>query len=891
MWSDCHGNELNHQMVFTGNCRRPPSPSDAPKVCAKSAMLINPDATPCPTEAAQSSQVSFCDDVSEDLSYTTEFKALLRNVGPRRRTSVAPRSHVATIASNLSAAPSTSSKPMDGQEESSHAPKRWRHAIAPPRRRVSQLLTQRVEESAIVETCAPNMHKKPRRRTIYIPREDTTVLTIHPGTQSDRMALKGNPSRSEQQAVANLPTRDGNKGEKHCARRISLAAAPKKIPLQPTLRPLQEVDDRCDSYIAGHGKENIPPGSSEASKRRLQQGHMFTPKREPVPQANSQYSPELVKLYNHQWHCAKDDGQHTTKAVDRWEPDVRLPQITRCKEPASNGIRRASMVKKRNSLYYGKERKAASNAEGRREQVVPPVKVVPTAARQDNMKAKVQYPILEENIDKPEMYEDAWLNHQEAAIQQLLNMLFEKGHEKIPAQQWDQQHFRRELLCLYQDSECILIYKRLHASLLYGALNPPQGSIADIGRFKSDVGIRQRFLAMWLSNYDMEALMCAAEVVVGRNVPYCSSFPTSSLPRSHEDSLKERRRSVGLFIESCLLRNEDAHDQSDRSNALWCWRRTMLRCLMMVLLLDKSKEGGLLPKNLFHSFSIVKSSGDILTRLLSQIAPFLGDGTRPLAYLQYHVHHIQSPLSEFKYCVHNIATDFRDGVQLTRLVELLLYASHALKGSREVPDEMPGGGILRSSSDHHTLWPLSRHLLIPCLTPSQKVHNVQIALNALDGFGGAVENIAESIRAEDIVDGHREKTVALLWAFVGTYGLNSLFNVRDVQREIRRLSKLGFESTGRLSKTQDDLAVAPNEPVGSTHCLKQWATASARCQGVELSNFTTSFSDGSVFAAIVDEYRQYLPKEHLSRRPGAAELEAKLKDIGCSNTFGKAPIV
>ena len=382
--------------------------------------------------------------------------------------------------------------------------------------------------------------------------------------------------------------------------------------------------------------------------------------------------------------------------------------------------------------------------------------------------------------------------------------------------------------------------------------------------------------------------MSAVEVVVGRNILPSSSSLQSSIPRSHEDPVKERKRSVGLFIESCLLRNEDAHEQCDLSNSVWCWRRTMLRCLMMVLLLDKAKEGGLLPKNLFQPSSRIKSSGDIVTEILSLISPFLGDGTRPLAHLHYRVHHVQYPLSEYKYGIENLATDFRDGVQLAHLVELLLYTPQSLTGLREdIIVAMPTGEILRSCSGHQTSWPLSQHLYMPCLTPTQKVYNVQIVLSALGVVGGVVGNTAKEIKAEDVVNGHREKTVALLWSLVGTWGLESLVNSKDIQGEIRRLSRWTIESKCHESKTEDDHEVALKGMARYTHLLKQWATAIARRHGLKVSNLTTSFSDGRVFAAILDEYEEYLPKGHLSRRLGTTQLEAKLKDMGCSNAFGK----
>lgn len=50
----------------------------------------------------------------------------------------------------------------------------------------------------------------------------------------------------------------------------------------------------------------------------------------------------------------------------------------------------------------------------------------------------------------------------------------------------------------------------------------------------------------------------------------------------------------------------------------------------------------------------------------------------------YNVCHVQIPLREYDYKINNVATDLRDGVRLTRLVELLLYPSVALAHRTEV---------------------------------------------------------------------------------------------------------------------------------------------------------------------------------------------------------------
>lgn len=57
---------------------------------------------------------------------------------------------------------------------------------------------------------------------------------------------------------------------------------------------------------------------------------------------------------------------------------------------------------------------------------------------------------------------------------------------------------------------------------------------------------------------------------------------------------------------------------------------------------------------------------------------------------------------------------------------------------------------------------LSRQLRVPAVSRLQKVHNTEVALAALTHAGCSTSNVA----AKDIVDGHRENTLALLWAII-----------------------------------------------------------------------------------------------------------------------------
>ncbi|MCJ1457434.1 hypothetical protein MMC28_007802 [Mycoblastus sanguinarius] len=489
------------------------------------------------------------------------------------------------------------------------------------------------------------------------------------------------------------------------------------------------------------------------------------------------------------------------------------------------------------------------------------------------------------------MFEDAWLNDQESVIQQVVNGLFETAHSKIEPQYSRHQEKRRLLLQLYQGSECLLLHRKLQASLVYGALSPPKDWTVGKPNLATDMGLRQKFLTLWTRTYDLEKLMAVAEVVIGREVPISSLLPNSGGSRDDVYKTKSYQRSLESFLGSCLIRNEDAVD-FEQSSSAGSWRRTVLRSMMMILLLDRAMRMNVISGNLFLPSSKYKSSHMVLIELSALLLPSVGDIHRPLSHLDYRVDWVQFPLSEYEYRIGNLATDLRDGVRLTHLVELLLYPPESLSHRNEnitMTIPMPTVEVLTTTVEEGQSWPLSQHLKLPCMARTQKLYNVQIALSALRDIGG-IRNTVHRLGAQDIVNGHREKTVALLWGLVGKWGLEKLVDFLDVKRETCRLSK-DERSTNDGAATIDENDEALEGLEKHTHLLKTWAGTIARRNGLYPLNLSTSFADGKIFDKILDEYQLYLPESQLPNRDIGAgksgQLDAKLKAIGCSASFGK----
>ena len=752
--------------------------------------------------------------------------------------------------------------------------------------------------------------KEPRRRTIFVPSEDTTILTIHPGLRPDLQTRSVNDDISCVEGLGSAGVTASTVRPAGWVRRVprqSLAIAPKRVPLQTALKPPQDFLYSTDRAGRGPGKENVPPGvrapQHHVCNTEDATGNMFTRFAHNIgPKAARPTASSFSR------HAGSKKRSSLVRTDGQTKP---MHTKSQCGTAAMNSKRPflgdATKVGQQQSLGVIPDFRKRSTCTAPVAKV--PSKLIAPVLSQAARRSGNQYPLLMEDISRPEMFEEAWLSDNEAAITQLINGLFQSANEREQCRHSNVNDLRRGCLQLYQEPSMSLLYKRLQASLLYGALSIPNHVISDCSRLRTDVGLRRKFISLWTRTYDLPLLRAAAEVVIGREVQAPSSSPAAML---HDDDQprKEVRRELEAFLDSCLIRNEDtdwsqrlsanafAKDQNrgsleqDFGSPNWSLRRTMLRSLMIILLLDKAKELKVISGNLFCASSSLKSSGAVLQELFSLLLPSAGDITRPLTHLDYQVHHVQFPLDEYEYKIKSLATDLRDGVRLTRLVELLLYppARLALQ-TEDITISMPTGEVLASIVEGRASWVLSQHLKFPCTGRSQKMYNAQIALSALHGVKG-VDRIIKGIKAEDIVDGYREKTMAVLWGLVGKWGMERLVDVAELRKEIRRLKKQSKEtaeiegqSTGEDDIENDFGAEIEDGLQKHTHFLKSWANAVGRKYGVKVNNLTTSFSDGRVFERIVDEYGQQHGPHGASSAP--CSLDKKLKALGCSSCFGE----
>ncbi|KIW63136.1 hypothetical protein PV04_10011 [Phialophora macrospora] len=721
-----------------------------------------------------------------------------------------------------------------------------------------------------------------RRGTIYIPSEDTTMPSMYMGMFSpikdlDAARAGAMSAIAEDVEITGIAAQMLAKKQR-AGRKSMIASSPKRGPLQLSSRNLQDSAVAEDRWGQGGGKENVPPGQTEVGEKKSRPGKRMS----------------VV------------DGQGAGVEVTRSQPQLQATRVSRLYESTvsaktkANDRKTSQRTSAKPSWNAGPRLKSSQPVPVRTE--LPEIRSDSVTTHQDEVQAtkpsiptrfvmprlglqqriREIYPVLSDDLADISMYEDNWLNHQEIAITQLINNLF--GASTTVQSPIESEMLTVRLLERYGHAENAMLYKRLQGALLYGTLCVPSEILKGAARLRSDLGKRKAYTDLWLETYDLSCLQSAVEVVVGRQ---CTKSRTSSSSRRSSDGQSISRRALQGFIETFMIRNEDGTpDEPSADHAAWSYQRTLLRSLMLIKLLDSTKapRGRLFCGCLFQPSSQHKSSVSVVKALFQLLNPSAGDPIRALSHIAYTVSHSQYPLEEYSYQIENIAVDLRDGVRLTRLVELLLYPSastsleHVNDADSTMTVALPSGELLLLT-DGERDWPLSQHLKFPCHGRATKLYNAQIALSALQGVKGMAALI-QDIRAEDIIDGYREKTVKLLWGLTSKWGLSGLIDWDDVQREIKRLCRIGNSSQDNdyYDQVEETDGYARHKVL-----LKSWAQAIASKKGMVVKNLTTSFADGRIFEAIVDEYEGYVPsKDSLAQN---RTLSTRLRGLGCSEQF------
>ena len=461
---------------------------------------------------------------------------------------------------------------------------------------------------------------------------------------------------------------------------------------------------------------------------------------------------------------------------------------------------------------------------------------------------------------------ESWLANQEISITATLNRLFSNPREQRPAN--GSLHLIRELETLFKQPKLVQLQQRLEASLRFGSLALPKGD-NPAARLQSDIAIRGQFIDLWIGVYKHNVLSAAIEAIAGhgRTARYSPSSVKSQSCAS---------------IETFLLNHEGAgksQESKGASLATSSWQRTMGRGLMLILLLDRARQAGIIDEPIFNRDSRFKSSWAVLLELNSLLKPSWSNFRRTLTHLEYRLDHTQHPLAEFDYAVRNLAVDLRDGVRLTRLIEVL-FGETVVGSIRDALGQAqePSIGDVKHTTSPSTS---SHKLRYPLGGKAAKLHNVQIALNVMTEFN-CISALPTDITAIDIVEGHRERTMLLLWFLLYEKAPCSLIHRSDLIDEIIRLGS-------ELSQNPDDDSTKVpllSKDQNESNLLELWAVSVARKHGLNAGTAAENIMESDLINKLINEYWFYIfPDQKL--RPQSLHLEDKLNRLGFSRTCGK----
>ncbi|NWR01529.1 ASPM protein, partial [Paradoxornis webbianus] len=358
-----------------------------------------------------------------------------------------------------------------------------------------------------------------------------------------------------------------------------------------------------------------------------------------------------------------------------------------------------------------------------------------------------------------------------------------------------------------------------------------------------DIGERQKVLN-WLLSYNPLWLRIGLETIYGELIALESNSDVMGL---------------AIFILNRLLWNPDIAAEYRHPVVPHLYREgheealskfTLKKLLLLVCFLDCAKQSRMIDHDpcLFCKDAEFKASKDLLLAFSRDFLSGEGDLSRHLGFLGLPVSHIQTPLDEFDFAVTNLAVDLQCGIRLVRTVELLTKN-----------------------------WSLSKQLRVPAISRLQKMHNVDIVLNVLKERGVHLKDeTGASIDSRDIVDRHRERTLALLWKIVFAFQVDVFLNVEHLKEEIeflkntyKRKALLGAVKTfPNYFRVQEDNSNFSSQTYSeNVKLLMAWVNAVCRFYSIKVENFTVCFSDGRVLCHLIHHYHPcYVPLEAVCQR-------------------------
>ncbi|TNN06994.1 Abnormal spindle-like microcephaly-associated protein [Schistosoma japonicum] len=281
-------------------------------------------------------------------------------------------------------------------------------------------------------------------------------------------------------------------------------------------------------------------------------------------------------------------------------------------------------------------------------------------------------------------------------------------------------------------------------------------------------------------------------------------------------------------------------------------RHVIKRFIIFVWIIDCFKSHMLIKYDpcLFRTKSHIKSSSSLLLSFAQNFLHGESNLVRHIAYLGAQVIVNQTPLDEYQFTVENLAVDLRDGVRLVKLADLLIPTLPTPASNGKIPLEV-GSNRLMSL------------VRFPAISRLQKIHNVGVALKSFEQYGQISMSDGSVIDPRDIVDGHREKTLTLLWCLLLRHQVLALLNHSALESEIHTLETNinSFEADScvlELSNVKLNISSENNEKEDKNHIahskLLYWASLVCHLYGVPVTSLDESFTDGRALCYLLHHY-------------------------------------
>lgn len=458
------------------------------------------------------------------------------------------------------------------------------------------------------------------------------------------------------------------------------------------------------------------------------------------------------------------------------------------------------------------------------------------------------------------VYDENWADKQEAGFTGWLQHVFQppsvedhalaelratpgNGH-RVVAQMRAEGAIRRAAFRLYHSEAMDELMYNIDEEVAAGKL-----AVRADRELYADLGLRDQ-LTLMLMSYTPRWLRLGLETVFGEVIQVTAVSGADATVTALRHFISTR------FLLDADIQKQFAGTKAgthSSTHAAEQGRQTLRRFLRLVLFLDQAKLANVLGDHgscLFHVDSEFKSSREMLLRFAKDFLAGEGNVHRHLSLLGYEVAYVQRPIDEFDFAISNIRVDLRDGVRLCRLVEVL-------------------AGL--------DMMELCRKTRVPAGSRLQKLHNVGLAMKVLESHGVKIDVSLHgtsgggansrsrgrgAISARDIVDGHREKTLALLWATICHWRLPDLVPVDDMEAEIASLAVSSRRSASALRSFDADHEESTHASVGNAagEILLRWCQAVVGIYGIRVRNWTSSFADGRALCFLVHHYHPNLLK-------------------------------